>query len=73
MNVTIIKDRLPASIDVEPVDILFHATADTKLGKVLIARSATGVCAILIGESAGDLAADLAERKRILIQKEAMA
>lgn len=62
MNVAIIKDMLPAPIDAEPIDILLHATADTELGKVLIARSLKGVCAVLIGDSAEELATDLADR-----------
>jgi AraC family transcriptional regulator of adaptative response/methylated-DNA-[protein]-cysteine methyltransferase len=62
MHLTIIKDTSPVSRNVEPVDLLLHATADTDLGKVLIARSANGVCAILIGDSAEELTADLADR-----------
>ena len=31
------------------VDILFHATGECALGRVLVARSVNGVCAILIG------------------------
>lgn len=38
------------------------ATGDSPLGTVLVARSAHGVCAILIGSAAGELAADLAAR-----------
>jgi AraC family transcriptional regulator, regulatory protein of adaptative response / methylated-DNA-[protein]-cysteine methyltransferase len=37
-------------------------TGDSALGTVLVARSAHGVCAILIGPTAGELAADLAAR-----------
>ncbi|HEV7323839.1 MAG TPA: methylated-DNA--[protein]-cysteine S-methyltransferase [Bosea sp. (in: a-proteobacteria)] len=62
MNLTIIKDAALVSPEAEPVDILLHATADTELGKVLIARSLKGVCAILIGDSAEDLVMDLADR-----------
>lgn len=62
MNLTISKDRLSVSANATPLDILLHATADTELGKVLIARSASGVCAILIGDSAEELTADLADR-----------
>lgn len=32
------------------------------MGKVLLARSAKGVCAILLGDDAGELEADLADR-----------
>jgi AraC family transcriptional regulator, regulatory protein of adaptative response / methylated-DNA-[protein]-cysteine methyltransferase len=35
---------------------------DSSLGKVLLARSAKGVCAILLGDDAGELEADLASR-----------
>ncbi len=41
---------------------LFFATSDAVLGKVLLARSARGVCAILLGDDAGELEADLARR-----------
>nr|WP_246207478.1 methylated-DNA--[protein]-cysteine S-methyltransferase [Bradyrhizobium rifense] len=43
-------------------DILFFAIADTALGKVLLARSAKGVCAILLGDDTAELEADLATR-----------
>jgi methylated-DNA-[protein]-cysteine S-methyltransferase/AraC family transcriptional regulator of adaptative response/methylated-DNA-[protein]-cysteine methyltransferase len=42
--------------------VLFFATRNTVLGKVLLARSAKGVCAILLGDDAGELEADLASR-----------
>jgi AraC family transcriptional regulator of adaptative response/methylated-DNA-[protein]-cysteine methyltransferase len=45
-----------------PVDRLRFAVADCALGKVLMAQSAKGVCAILIGDDAEELAADLARR-----------
>ena len=44
------------------IEILFYATAVCALGKVLIARSAKGVCAILLGDDPGELEADLAGR-----------
>jgi AraC family transcriptional regulator, regulatory protein of adaptative response / methylated-DNA-[protein]-cysteine methyltransferase len=54
---------LPA---VEPAntapDVLFFAVADTALGKVLLARSAKGVCALLLGDDSAELEADLATR-----------
>lgn len=62
MNLTISKDRLSSSIDAESVDILLYATADTELGTVLIARSAKGVCSVLIGDTVDELTADLACR-----------
>jgi AraC family transcriptional regulator, regulatory protein of adaptative response / methylated-DNA-[protein]-cysteine methyltransferase len=44
------------------VDILTYAIGETVLGKVLVARSAKGVCAILIGADDRELQADLASR-----------
>ena len=44
------------------VDILFHATGECALGRVLVARSADGVCAILIGADHDELQGDLAGR-----------
>jgi methylated-DNA-[protein]-cysteine S-methyltransferase/AraC family transcriptional regulator of adaptative response/methylated-DNA-[protein]-cysteine methyltransferase len=49
----------PASTATE---ILFFAISDTALGKVLLASSAKGVCAILLGDDAAELEADLAAR-----------
>ena len=43
-------------------DVLFFGVGDSALGKVLLARSAKGVCAILLGNDAGELEADLADR-----------
>lgn len=43
-------------------DILCYAVADCELGKVLVARAAAGVCSILLGDDAGKLVADLADR-----------
>jgi AraC family transcriptional regulator, regulatory protein of adaptative response / methylated-DNA-[protein]-cysteine methyltransferase len=55
--------QLPA---VEPAntatDVLLFGVGDSALGKVLLARSAKGVCAILLGDDAGELEADLAGR-----------
>lgn len=47
-------------------EILFFAISDTALGKVLLARSARGVCAILLGDDAAELEADLAARFPLL-------
>ena len=44
------------------VDILFYATGECALGRVLVARSVDGVCAILIGADHDELEADLAGR-----------
>ncbi|WP_043159959.1 methylated-DNA--[protein]-cysteine S-methyltransferase [Bradyrhizobium sp. Ai1a-2] len=43
-------------------EILFHAIGECGLGKVLVARSARGVCAILLGAGSDELEADLAAR-----------
>ncbi|SDT09834.1 methylated-DNA--[protein]-cysteine S-methyltransferase [Bradyrhizobium canariense] len=43
-------------------DVLLFGVGDSALGKVLLARSAKGVCAILLGDDAGELEADLAGR-----------
>jgi AraC family transcriptional regulator, regulatory protein of adaptative response / methylated-DNA-[protein]-cysteine methyltransferase len=53
----------PAASPAEPVvDTIFCGIAACALGRVLIARSAKGVCAILIGDSRDELEADLAIR-----------
>jgi AraC family transcriptional regulator of adaptative response/methylated-DNA-[protein]-cysteine methyltransferase len=46
------------------VDILFYGIGDCAMGKVLIARSVQGVCALLLGDDANELEADLAARFR---------
>jgi len=43
-------------------DVLFYAVADCDLGKVMVARSAKGVCSILFADSTDELVADLANR-----------
>jgi AraC family transcriptional regulator of adaptative response/methylated-DNA-[protein]-cysteine methyltransferase len=43
-------------------DVLFFGLGDTALGKILLARSAKGVCAILLGDDACELDRDLASR-----------
>ena len=56
------------------VDILFHATGECALGRVLVARSVNGVCAILIGAADHELEADLAARfpQATLVMNEAV-
>jgi AraC family transcriptional regulator, regulatory protein of adaptative response / methylated-DNA-[protein]-cysteine methyltransferase len=44
------------------VDILSYAIGECALGRVLVARSANGVCAILIGADHDELEADLVAR-----------
>jgi AraC family transcriptional regulator, regulatory protein of adaptative response / methylated-DNA-[protein]-cysteine methyltransferase len=55
------------------VDITSYLTGECGLGKVLIARSAAGVCAILLGDDCDALEADLAVRfpKAPLVANEA--
>jgi AraC family transcriptional regulator of adaptative response/methylated-DNA-[protein]-cysteine methyltransferase len=55
-------------------NVLFFGGGDSALGKVLLARSAKGVCAILLGDDAGELEADLAGRfpKATLVANEVM-
>lgn len=66
MNLMIKTDTMHAQMRVNstsnPVDILSYATADSVLGHVLVARSAKGVCSILLGDNAGELVLDLAAR-----------
>jgi methylated-DNA-[protein]-cysteine S-methyltransferase/AraC family transcriptional regulator of adaptative response/methylated-DNA-[protein]-cysteine methyltransferase len=55
-------------------DILLYATRACALGRVLVARSARGVCAILLGDEIRALEADLASRfsKATLVANEAI-
>jgi AraC family transcriptional regulator, regulatory protein of adaptative response / methylated-DNA-[protein]-cysteine methyltransferase len=43
----------------KPVDTISYATGESALGQVLVARSVSGVCAILIGAVNDELVADL--------------
>src|SRR5258708_35557790 len=56
------------------VDILSYATGECALGRVLVARSVDGVCAILIGAEHDEVEADLAARfpQATLIANEAV-
>ncbi len=56
------------------VDILSYATGECALGRVLVARSVDGVCAILIGADHDEVEADLAARfpQATLIANEAV-
>lgn len=77
MNLMIKTDRSRSDPRVIPTktqaDVLSYAVADSELGKVLVARSAKGVCSILLGDNSDELAADLAIRFpcAVLIQSEA--
>ena len=44
------------------VDTIFYASGESPIGQVLVALSASGVCAILIGANKDELVADLAVR-----------
>ena len=44
------------------VDTISYATGESALGRVLVARSISGVCAILIGADDNELVTDLAAR-----------
>jgi O-6-methylguanine DNA methyltransferase len=58
----------------DAVEVFFHATGECAVGKVLVARSVKGVCAILLGDDTAQLEADLAARfpKVTLVANEAM-
>jgi AraC family transcriptional regulator, regulatory protein of adaptative response / methylated-DNA-[protein]-cysteine methyltransferase len=51
-----------AATHAEIADILSYAIGECALGRVLVARSVNGVCAILIGADHDELEADLAAR-----------
>jgi AraC family transcriptional regulator, regulatory protein of adaptative response / methylated-DNA-[protein]-cysteine methyltransferase len=61
MNLTTTKSIVRSAIPI-PAKFLTYALADCELGAVLVARSANGVCSILLGENAEELTADLASR-----------
>jgi AraC family transcriptional regulator, regulatory protein of adaptative response / methylated-DNA-[protein]-cysteine methyltransferase len=56
------------------VDIICYAIGQCGLGQVLVARSAAGVCAILLGDDRADLTTDLAARfaRAALVANEAI-
>jgi AraC family transcriptional regulator, regulatory protein of adaptative response / methylated-DNA-[protein]-cysteine methyltransferase len=66
MNLMIKTDTPRSKPQVKPTstsaDVLSYAVADCELGKVLVARSAKGVCSILLGDNAKELTADLVKR-----------
>lgn len=65
---------LPAAEQTAAIDVLFFGVADSMLGKILLARSIRGVCAILLGDDTTELEADLTARfpKATLIADDAM-
>lgn len=66
MALVITKDAVRPMPQVNRVntqtDILLYAVANSEIGKMLVARSAKGVSCILLGDIAGDLVTDLANR-----------
>jgi AraC family transcriptional regulator, regulatory protein of adaptative response / methylated-DNA-[protein]-cysteine methyltransferase len=63
MNLTISETaEAIAATHAEIADILSYAIGECALGRVLVARSVNGVCAILIGADRDELEADLAAR-----------
>jgi len=67
--------RLPATEQADAAtDVLFFGVGNNMLGKVLLARSIKGVCAILLGDDTTELEADLTARfpRATLIANEAM-
>jgi AraC family transcriptional regulator of adaptative response/methylated-DNA-[protein]-cysteine methyltransferase len=66
MNLMISKSALPLAPVAVPtvvtLDIISYATGECALGRVLVARSVKGVCAILIGADHDELEVDLAVR-----------
>jgi AraC family transcriptional regulator of adaptative response/methylated-DNA-[protein]-cysteine methyltransferase len=63
MNLTTTESIVLSAFPI-PASVLTYAVADCELGKVLVARSAKGVCSILLGDNAEELTADLAGRFR---------
>lgn len=74
MNQMIKTDTLYANVKQATADVLSYAVVDCELGKVLVARSAKGVCSILLGDDAAALVEDLAGRfpKSTLVPGEAL-
>jgi AraC family transcriptional regulator, regulatory protein of adaptative response / methylated-DNA-[protein]-cysteine methyltransferase len=59
----IVARSIPAATHTDAtVDTISYATSRCALGRVLVARSVSGVCAILIGADHAELATDLAAR-----------
>lgn len=74
MNQMIKTDTLHAKVTPATTDVLSYAVVDCELGKVLVARSAKGVCSILLGDDAAALVENLADRfpQSTLVQGEAL-
>ena len=63
------------SSDLASIDTISYAVGETGLGPALVVRSASGVCAILIGANDDDVVTDLAARfpKSKLVANDAVA
>jgi AraC family transcriptional regulator, regulatory protein of adaptative response / methylated-DNA-[protein]-cysteine methyltransferase len=78
MNLMISETRLqhtPAATHTDfTVDILYYATGECALGRVLVARSVNGVCAILMGADHDELESEFAARfpRATLVTNEAV-
>jgi O-6-methylguanine DNA methyltransferase len=81
MNLVISETALqqtPVATEAEGADvaaeILCYATGECAVGRVLVARSASGVCAILLGADHDEVEADLAARfpRATLVANEAI-
>jgi AraC family transcriptional regulator, regulatory protein of adaptative response / methylated-DNA-[protein]-cysteine methyltransferase len=78
MNLMIETDALRSNSRMKSTsataDVLLYGTADCELGRVLVARSAKGVCSILLGDDPEELTADLANRfpQSVLIPSESL-
>jgi AraC family transcriptional regulator of adaptative response/methylated-DNA-[protein]-cysteine methyltransferase len=76
MNLTISEfaSRPESTSDRLEAEILHYATGECSLGQVLVARSAHGVCAILLGSDCKELEADLDGRfpQAVLVADEAV-
>lgn len=77
MNFVIKTDTLrshpQAAAASTPDEFLSYVIVDSEMGKVLVARSVKGVCAILISDDADELTMDLTRRfpQAVLVQSEA--
>src|ERR1700759_2187513 len=63
MTLMLSEAAFPSASEFTPaglVDVISYATSNCVLGQVLVARSDRGVCSILIGDDAEQLAEDLA-------------
>src|ERR1700756_1740804 len=72
MNLMITNRVATQAITASAVDLLSYGISKCALGEVLVARSSKGVCAVLIGNNADQLEADIVERfpKSLIIADE---